>query len=99
MNGVETVIAFGYLQIINYLPTLGAKVIHSSIPISGQFSLPAHIATFIADKGEMNEEKQVLVTFVTKLPQELQVPQTEVVGAAVRLLLLLLLLLLVMTSA
>jgi hypothetical protein len=47
----------------------------------------------------MNEEKQVLVTFVTKLPQELQVPQTEVVGAAVRLLLLLLLLLPVMTSA
>lgn len=37
----------------------------------------------------MSEEKQVLVTFVTKLPQELQVPQTEVVGAAGRLLLLL----------
>jgi hypothetical protein len=30
----------------------------------------------------MSEGKQVLVTFVTKLPQELQVPQTEVVGAA-----------------
>jgi len=40
----------------------------------------------------MSEEKQVLVTFVTKLPQELHVPQTEVVGAGWLLLLPLLLL-------
>jgi hypothetical protein len=39
----------------------------------------------------MSEEKQVLVRFVTKLPQELQVPDTEVVGAASAWLLLLLL--------
>lgn len=30
----------------------------------------------------MAEEKQVLVRFVTKLPPELHVPQTEVVGLA-----------------
>lgn len=41
----------------------------------------------------MSEEKQVLVTFVTKLPQELHVPQAEVVGAGWLLLLLPLLLL------
>lgn len=43
----------------------------------------------------MAEEKQVLVRFVTKLPPELHVPQTQVVGlaaaAGLRLLLLLLL--------
>jgi hypothetical protein len=39
----------------------------------------------------MSEEKQVLVRFFTKLPQELRVPDTEVVGAASAWLLLLLL--------
>jgi hypothetical protein len=42
----------------------------------------------------MSEENQVLVRFVTKLPQELQVPDTEVVGAASAWLLLLLMILL-----
>jgi hypothetical protein len=85
------------------LPPTTPRAIRHSFPITTTAAAVSHhISSNNRSKplelpNSMAEEKQVLVRFVTKLPPELHVPQTEVVGLAAaaaagyRLLLLLLL--------